>query len=45
MIIVGDFNCSDINLDTLIVTPGTQERKVQQALLNTSINLGLTQEM
>ncbi|CAC5413601.1 unnamed protein product [Mytilus coruscus] len=43
MIIAGDFNCPDIDSDTLIVKPGAQDREVQQALLDTSIDLGPTQ--
>ncbi|CAG2184974.1 unnamed protein product [Mytilus edulis] len=43
MIIAGDFNCPDIDWDTLVVKPGAQDREVQQALLETSIDLGLTQ--
>ena len=43
IVVAGDFNCPDINWDTLSVNSGASDREVQQALINISINHGLTQ--
>ena len=43
ILLAGDFNCPDINWSTFSVKPGAPERDVQQALLDLSIEHGLTQ--
>ena len=43
ILLAGDFNCPDIDWDSLSVRPGAQDREIQQALLDLSIEQGLTQ--
>ena len=41
--LAGDFNCPDIDWDTLTVRPNAADREVQQTLIDISIEHGLTQ--
>ena len=43
IIVAGDFNCPNINWDTLSVERGAPDREVQQALIDFSIEHGLQQ--
>ena len=43
VIIGGDFNCPDIDLDSLSLQKEAQDKDVQQALLDLSIDFNLTQ--
>ena len=43
IILAGDFNCPDIDWDSLCVRPGAPDREVQQASIDISVEYGLTQ--
>ena len=43
IILAGDFNCPDIDWELLSVHPGASDREAQQALLDLSIEHGLSQ--
>ena len=43
ILLAGDFNCPDIDWDTLTVRPNAPDREIQQTLIDISIEHGLTQ--
>ena len=43
IILAGDFNCPDIYWENLVVKQGAADREIQQALVDLSIEHGLTQ--
>ena len=43
IILAGDFNCPDIDWENLVVKQGAAGREIQQALVDLSIEHGLTQ--
>ena len=43
IILAGDFNCPDINWEKMSVNKGAADREVQQALLDLTIEHGLSQ--
>ena len=43
ILLAGDFNCPDINWQTLTVKSNAQDREIQQALIDVSIDFNLTQ--
>jgi hypothetical protein len=42
-ILTGDFNCPDINWDTMSVNPTAQDREIQRSLLNVVTSHAITQ--
>ena len=43
ILLAGDFNCPDINWNTLTVRPNAPDREIQKSLIELSIEHGLTQ--
>ena len=43
ILLAGDFNCPDINWQTLTVKSNAQDKEIQQALIDISIDFNLTQ--
>ena len=43
IILACDFNCPDVNWDSLTVKIGVQDKEIQQALIDLSVEQGLTQ--
>lgn len=43
ILVASDFNCPDINWENLTINPNASDRHVQQALIDLSVEHGLTQ--